>query len=242
MLLSATLLNVLGFPLPILEAGPADDKPAPDISRISIAHSDQLGWLALQAGVRPLMRSMGLYFEEAMNYLKPIFLNYAETPWDPASEGMDIIPEIWVRFFELDDAADTSGETTRSMDNKTPGHSPPIRRTIRSLVKVVASLRHVEPTPPNAFLYITFLAKTQREFRRLLLDGNEKALWLYGYWFGLLCRFEGVWWCRQRAWRDYTAILSWLQHLSLASIPGPEGEMWIEMMTELELAPYYVTH
>jgi len=67
-------------------------------------------------------------------------------------------------------------------------------------------------------------------------ERDERALQLFGYRLGLMCRFEGMWWCDKRVRRDYKAICMWLKLLHLTEQPGIEGEMWREMMEVFELA------
>jgi len=72
-----------------------------------------------------------------------------------------------------------------------------------------------------------------------LYDRNEKALWLFGYWLGLMCRFEGMWWSDKRAKRDFMAIGLWLKLRRLTERPGAEGEMWRRLMDEYYSAPVF---
>ena len=110
----------------------------------------------------------------------------------------------------------------------------------RSKVIILAKLRDLEPVHSNVFQNLKFLGKVQEEFRALLYQRDQRALWLFGYWFGLMCRFEGVWWCNKRVKRDYRAIRMWLQQLHLTERPGIRGEIWREMMKEFDWAPSLV--
>lgn len=66
------------------------------------------------------------------------------------------------------------------------------------------------------------------EFRALLCDRDERALWLLGYWLGLMSRFEGLWCCDKRVRRDYKAMRMWLEQAKVTIRPGVEGEHWID--------------
>jgi hypothetical protein len=81
-----------------------------------------------------------------------------------------------------------------------------------------------------------FLSKVHARLRGQLYEGDEKALWLFGYWLGIMCRYEGTWWCAGRMRRDYERVLGWLRELKLGERDGVEGESWREMMGELEMA------
>ncbi|KAI0132835.1 hypothetical protein BJ170DRAFT_706243 [Xylariales sp. AK1849] len=244
LLLGATLLGVLAFPLPSSESG-CGGGPHSSTSFIFSTRHDRLGWLTFQAGVRPLIRSMEPCFENSMNFLGHIFLSPRERSWLAPKHGLEEVPERWARFFGLIDTADfvseqMSRDSVLNGNNRANVRVLPLRDVFRAPVITAAHLGNVEPIPINAFLHISFLSKTHHEFRNLLYERDERALWLYGYWFGLMCRFEGLWWSQQRATRDYEAILLWLQQLRLTKRLGLEGALWREMMTELELAPNLV--
>jgi hypothetical protein len=132
----------------------------------------------------------------------------------------------------------TTCRTKTTTTTTTTTHTPSARCILCVPAHAAAHLRHVPPTPINTYIGLAFLAKTQREFRAR----DDRATWMCGYWCGLLCRFDAVWWCRQqRAWRDYAAVLAWLRLRRLRRFPlrpGAEGERWAEMMAELEMVPF----
>jgi hypothetical protein len=78
----------------------------------------------------------------------------------------------------------------------------------------------------------------QGEFRELIYHRDERALWLFGYWLGIMCRFKGMWWCERRVQRDYRAICLWLCKLRVTQRPGREGQLWGIMMDELQSATH----
>jgi len=228
LLLSAALLNMLAFALPESETG---DEPDPTTSWVFSPREDWLGWLALQAGLRPLLISMAAFLDKALALLCNVLSATEKENWAflNLGRGLKGLPERWIKLFELD-GADHGCEAASS----NPGD------VFRSPVAILAQLRDLEPVRSNVFQNLQFLGKIQSEFRALLYDRDERALWLFGYWLGLMCRFEGIWWCDKRVRRDYRAIHMWLEQLHLPERPGIEGEMWREMMKEFELVPICV--
>jgi hypothetical protein len=82
-----------------------------------------------------------------------------------------------------------------------------------------------------------FLTKIHGDLKSLLYNRDERALWLLGYWLGLMCRYEGIWWCERRVRRDYEAVRMRLYELHLGERAGVDGLYWKDMMQELEHAP-----
>ena len=64
-------------------------------------------------------------------------------------------------------------------------------------------------------------------------------MWLFGYWLGLMCRYDGIWWCERRVRRDYQAVRMFLDKLRLSERAGEDGLYWKDMMQELEQAPVF---
>jgi hypothetical protein len=248
LLLSAALLNVLAFTLPESETagggGGGGGEPDPSTSWVFSPRKDRLGWLALQAGLRPLLISMAAYLDKTLNFLGPIFLGAEKESWAfvGLGRGLEGVPERWIKVFELDgagcgygcEAAGSADAGNRAAARANPGD------VFRSPAMILAQLRDLEPVRLNVFKNLQFLGKVQLGFRALLYDRDERALWLFGYWLGLMCRFEGTWWCDKRVRRDYRAIRMWLEQLHLTERPGIEGEMWREMVKEFQWAPVFV--
>jgi hypothetical protein len=241
LLLSAALLNILAFALPeseIATGGSCGAEPDPSTSWVFSPREDRLGWLALQVGLRTLIRSMTAYLEESLSFLGPIFLGTEKESWafGGAGRSLEGIPERWIEIFELNHdtgTAKTMGGQYISAARRRPGD------VFRPPVAILVRLRDLEPTRKNVFKNLQFLGKMQPQFRAWLYERDERALWLFGYWLGLLCRFEGVWWCDMRVRRDYKAIVIFLEQLRLAKRTGAEGETWREMMKDLESAPVF---
>jgi hypothetical protein len=142
--------------------------------------------------------------------------------------GLNGIPDNWIKIFELDGSS--SGCDAKAAN---------ISAVLRPPVTILAQLRTLEPVQSNIFRSIQFLNKIHLDFRALLFERDERALWVFGYWLGLMCRYDGVWWCDKRVRRDYKAIYIWLEMLQLTKRRGDEGELWRQMMKELELAPVF---
>jgi hypothetical protein len=222
MLLSAVLLNILAFVLPPSDCpGEHDD---PSTSWIFNPNEGSLSWLAMQAGIRPLMLSMAGYLSNANAFLGLMLVG--DDQWtmrmSVSSYRVDIIPKVWLKAFELD-ADDCSS----------------LSYNFRTLLLVLAQLRCIPPSQVNIFRNLQFPGRLYAEFRSLLYDRDERVLWLLGYWLGLMRRCEKMWWYEQRVNRDYEAIRIWLYSLNLLQRPDTKGKVWREMMEDYELAPVW---
>ena len=239
LLLSSSLLNPLAFALPV---GESTD---PSLSWVFGSGDGRLGWLALQAGLRSLIVSMAPYLDGSLGVLGPIFFG---------SEGecrafrnmpgtLDTVPKLWRDFFELKEGVGTDCfcDTPYGLDkpeNRAGREEPGV--VFRPAVTMLALLRQLAPVRTNVFKYLQFLGKIHGNVRDLLLERDEKALWLIGYWTGLMCHFDQLWWCEERARRDYRAIHVWLEQQRLTERAGREGVVWKEMLEEYEAAPKYM--
>ena len=246
--LSAVLLNMLAFVLPESEIY---DKNAeePDVTRSWVFNSqeNQLGWLALQCGLRFLLKTKSPSIETSLGFLGLIFLGVEikEGAFLTAGHGTRRIPDTWMKVFGLDEqGVDCDGKTSllaRTEAGSRDGSSPPPSTEVFRLPAfALAQLRWLEPSGSNIFLNLMLLGKIQGEFRTLLIDRDERALWLFGYWLGLLCRFKDIWWAEKRANRDYAAILMWLKCYGNPQRHGIDTVLWRDMMGELELASILV--
>ncbi|KAH7322996.1 hypothetical protein B0I35DRAFT_476891 [Stachybotrys elegans] len=215
LILSAILLGQITFALPASET--ADDEHLdPRSSWVFDQGDSQLGWLDLQVGLHSLIASVAPYGGPALDFVSSIFIQDREDTWWGAQgeRPLRAMPSTWAHVLHF--------------DNEIPVHSQ---------ASALLDLRDTQPVAPNVFKALIFLGDIDQNFRQLLNTKDERALWMLGYWFGLLSRFEDVWWTRQRARRDHQAILMWLQQLNLGGRPGPQGQAWQAMMHELELAP-----
>ncbi|KAK9365017.1 hypothetical protein V1509DRAFT_676962 [Lipomyces kononenkoae] len=245
LMFSAMLLNMLAFTLPESETS-STGEPDLGTSWVFSTHEHRLGWLALQEGLRHVLRSTAAYLGQAMIFLGQVFLGPDNDPWVYSAfpHSLNGLPEKWIKFFKLENAAygcECGPAGSVEVVGASSGHSWTIARDKRgeilrpALVALLHSL-NAGPVGFNIFKYFPFLSKVHSEFRTLLYDRDEKALWLFGYWLGLMSRFEGLWWCDKRVNRDYKAIRLWLEQAHVTLRPGVEGEMWREMMEEFDKA------
>jgi hypothetical protein len=231
-LICAQLLNMLAFALP--DSEDSREELSPYSSWVFSPHKDRLGWLGLQAGVRPLVLSMGDRIVERIPYLSRILLGTEADRWtyQRMMHGpRDFVPRSWVRVFELDD--ELGGTCDFDKQRSSPGEV--YRAPITMLALLRQAAMHLPADEQNVFKDIQILGKLGPEFRALLYDRDERALWIFGYWLGLMSRFTEMWWCVKRVRRDYTAICVRLGELRLTERSGGEGELWRELLDELVL-------
>lgn len=225
LLLAALLLNMIAFTLPHLDNGVEDD---PKSSWVFSFKEDRLGWLALQAGLRPLSISLSAYTEKTVAFLDPIMFGHGKAGWRQIRkfQSLGIVPKSWIRALKLRNDS-FSCESNNANHNDIFGPA-----TI-----VLAYLRSIHPPQSMILLNLVFLMKIHGDLKSLLYDRDERALWLLGYWLGLMCRYEGIWWCERRVRRDYEAVRMQLHKLHLGERAGVDGLYWKDMMQELEHAP-----
>lgn len=138
-------------------------------------------------------------------------------------DGSAMVPSKWIEFFGLTNDRETGCDKT-----STAAHD-----VYRAPVILLARLREVAPQRRNVFKNIPFLSKVDRDFRALLHKKDEKALWIFGFWLGLMCRYESIWWCDESSRREYHSICVFLEQLKLDQRPGNEGKVWAAMLEEL---------
>lgn len=244
-ILGAVLLNLITFVLP------ADEDPAPAATAGTVAdlsmswvfseRTNRLDWLAVQFGLKPLLMETRLSRRGIS--LGPIF-DTADDQRGAFSKGGlgpdHRVPDVWLPAFGLppdQPCQDNQGES------QCP--SPPKRMQdwsaeemnqflFETPLRALAVIRNVEPVEANIYVYLQFAGTLEPEFRLRLYERDEKALWTFGYWLGLMCRFEYIWWCGRRVRRDFTAIVIWLRGCGVTARPGEEGLLWRAMIEDLE--------
>lgn len=207
LLLSAVILNMLSFMV-------SDDNDAvysdPYASWVFSPDPNRLGWLSLQAGLRPLLISMPAYLGQCIKFLDPIFIGPDQKTWlKPGPDTIQTVPKIWLKAFSKGDI---------------------LEEVYRGPLLVLAQLRHLEPHTHNVYHAIGFFFKVYPRFLELLFERDVKALWAFGYWLGLMCRFEGVWWWEKRVRCDYEAIKLWLLLTRIAD----QNPIWAVLIAELQ--------
>jgi hypothetical protein len=237
LLLCAALLNILAFALPPLghetqrNSVSSHDDGLNDSSIFSTSE-DHVGWLAPQAGVRPLLRSMAPYTDETLRFLDTVFTGNRDDKnitIRPVAYNLNRATPAWRRIFELEESRNDGSCGIPEGANSLAAHD-----IFQAPVRSVAWLRDLEPKQPNVFKHLMFLSKVHTHFRALLYQREERAVWLFGYWLGLMCRFKDMWWCGPRVRRDFAAVSGWLAAQRLPERLGVQGEKWKEMMGELE--------
>lgn len=216
LLFSAMLLNILTFPL--VESGANHDQSA---SWVFGPCDDLKGWLALQGGIKPLVMSASTQVYEIRRSIGETMFGCDENNWPTPNFDLDLstLPYAWIKAFNL--------ENSESVDD------------FGQPIAILRQLQYIEPLRSHVFRNLLFVWKMPLRFRTLLYSKDERALWLFGYWLGLLCRYKEAWWCEKRVQRDHQAICVFLNQLCLPDRAGSEGKIWRQMMNEIELAPVY---
>lgn len=223
LLTTAMIFNTLSFVLPAhedtLQCKVADTSQ----SWVFSPREDRLGWLAIEMGFKPLLKATRQY--RMGSALVPIFDASDDEERSLTTNGLSLseVPSTWLNVFGLRDAGI---------------HEPvdPEAWVFREPLRFVAEVRHLRPVSTNILRYVQFVGKLTAEFRNLLFIRDPRALWLFGYWLGLMCRFEKLWWLHRRPKRDFTAICQWLTDAGLSEQPGLKGVVWSEMISDLEQA------
>jgi hypothetical protein len=239
LLLSGALLHVLAFPLPSLEQNGSDTSPF-----LHSGSGDTIGWLILQAGLRLVLRSAGEYLHNAMDVLGPIFLGTRVTNHMMRTEGLESVPKLWIPFFDLAPRGSYAPQSQHVHEVGVAAARPIIgsvpdtswEAVVAPLIQA-SRLRYLQPIPSNIFHHFAFLAKMHPRFRLLLRRRDRRAMWLYGFWSGLMCRFENLWWAKDRSRRNHRAIISWFRKSRVTIPVGEEAFLWDRMISELEEAP-----
>jgi len=169
--------------------------------------------------------------EKTVRFLDPIMFGHRRVGWTTSRkpQSFDIVPESWIRAFKLKNSSSSCDSETDADPND----------SLRPAAIALAYLRGIDPQQSKIFLNLMFLTKIHGDFRLLLYKKDERAMWLFGYWLGLMCRYKGIWWCEQRVRRDYQAVCMFLDKLHLSERAGEDGLYWKDMMQELEQAPVF---
>ncbi|KAF2009107.1 hypothetical protein BU24DRAFT_90842 [Aaosphaeria arxii CBS 175.79] len=232
MVLSAILLNMLTFALTPAES---DEVRNNDNSASWIINNEEngLGWLVMQASLRVIMNSLMSKKVEILRFLGPIFSEDSKSwVFTQMHRGFEEIPGSWVKMFQLETQGDGCGP------DDLVGSPMRLSDVFGPSLIVLAHLKDLQPYPVNIYRHIQFLAKINPEIRRRMHNRDERALWMFGYWLGLVCKFRNIWWCEERARRDYETIRSYLIGKRLIERAGDEGEVWRKMMEQYETATF----
>jgi hypothetical protein len=231
---SGVLLNVLAFTLKD-ENGDAGSE-----------EDDRSGWLALQAGLRPLFHRL---IEAASNKIKgsmlhnlgQLFLGERKDSWNvppfshagPPTEPVPssgAIPASWKKVFGLD-SLNLATEDCAAVCNSPHAVFVP-------LLKTLSRLRNKDPAQSSVLMHFAVLSKMHPQFRCLLRDNEPRALWAFGYWVGLMRRFVdadsggALWWCEDRVRKDCAEMKWRLNRLGPMEIAGEVKDDWNLLMEE----------
>ena len=234
----------------------ADPDPDPRRSWVFSTHENRLGWLAIQMGLTPLLIATAPWRERSR--LGLLFANSDDErrTLSGSWQCLSRVPPAWLKLFGLNPKSRThpgfrgsgvvtpapvtpsgspsTSTTESSSDSATTETISEADRIFRAPLRVVAELRLMEANDRNLVQYFQFLGQLDNDFRLKLLERDEKALWLFGVWMGLLCRFPNVWWMRRRTRCDFRAIRLWLHLVGVGQRPGEEGQMWRTLLQDLD--------
>ncbi|CAM1506187.1 Fc.00g058280.m01.CDS01 [Cosmosporella sp. VM-42] len=210
LIMTAVFLNLLSFTF--------IEDPRISASWVFSSTKDRLVWLSIQLGLKPLLMTTEAFRDDSA--LQPMFeaSDDDQHTFRRDDVGLDGIPSHWLRL----------------LIPYTGSAGMPIDTIIfREPLRVLAQSRLLEPKPENILLYVQFIGKLDTDFFQLLYDKDNRALWMFGYWLGLLGRF-GSWWVRGRVERDYNAIVLYLNQQSAIN-HGDSGtnDIWQALMTDL---------
>ena len=182
---------------------------APAASWVFSTSPDRLCWLDMLLRFKKLEQATFQF--RASSVLQPI-LDAANAP---AAHDVDLdgVPAAWRRLIG---------------DRDAPGFDL-FAQPVRTLAELS---RHTEVTCFTALAYFGLVNKFKDGFRDLLLEREPRAMWVFGYWLGMLGRLK-IWWCTARVERDWAAVQSFLQQQQLDQLPGEDGQMWRALMEDL---------
>lgn len=164
---------------------------------------NRLGWFNLFLGMTPLLMATKEFHQDSL--LRYIF------------DASNIDAELEERACTLE----KSPAWSELCDGETMFDEP---------LEVLAMLKGLEANRSTLWLYASFFGRLDANFRDLLDNGDLRAMWIVGYWMGLLCRFDEMWWLHNMAKRDHKDIQIWLRN-------RVRGDMWAELMNDLRDAP-----
>ncbi len=211
LLITCMMLNLLTFSMDVsdepLQCWVFSDAP------------DRLNWFSINMGLKTLLLRTEEYRDNSL--LQALFTASDDKNGTFHGEGQKPlvdVPEHWKRLCGLSEDS--------HMDD-----------VFYEPIRVLAVVRKLPVSQESSFLYTSFFGKLDFEFRDLLAARDERATWMLAYWFGLLCRFVGIWWFHGKALNDYRGMYLWLERAGVRDRVGKDGEMWKALMADLKNAP-----
>jgi len=209
LLYTAVILNAINF-------ASVENPRNPAASWVFSNSADRLGWLDLQLRFKRLEEATAQFrdYDEPCKAISPQPASPVRESNSPGEEDADLVdvPESWRMLL---------GEKT-----------DPDHHCLREPVKLLAKLRVLEPDCAGSFAYLGLISKLDQRFRDLLYVRESRAMWVFGYWLGLIGRFS-IWWTVRRVERDWAAVRRFLRDQELDRRPGDEGRMWMALNSDL---------
>lgn len=242
LLLGGTLLNVTTFAAlqdaqrPGPETNVDYDKTSWIYNPLREERKAMIAWLPLLVGARPLLMTMPAHLRLSIHWVRDVFFDdYSESlRFAAAMTGSQAVPAAWATLFGLTGSSENENADVRI---EAPASCNNLCSPYYLAVTALAYLRHLEPTGSAVFQTFQFPPKLERDFLTLLYDRDERAVWLFGYWLGLMCRFEGFWWYNDYVKEMYQDILKWLEERLVDDTFSMKELEWCVLLDELRAAP-----
>lgn len=208
LVLTSVLMNVLTFS--------CIEYPTDITKSWLFTTNSQLSWFSVNLGLKALIhRTVAYQSNSVLQWLYSASDDNHGTFYGD-SEPLDIVPQHWKEVLGLDGTATSDA--------------------LYEPARFLAAIRAIEPTPESLPLYLNFMGAidVDFQFRGLLFRRDMRAVWLLGYWMGLLCRLD-CWWTRGRATLEWDATCVWME-LQVQQLEGDARDRWMGMMEELRTA------
>lgn len=208
-IISSMMFNLLSFAL--------DDDEDPSKSWVFSTSPDRLAWFSLSLGLAPVLMNTKQFHDKSV--LRTIFAasdDEQQTYHGDDPKPLSKVPAHWLQLCGLNHGSTNCDHVF---------YEP---------IRILTELCPIPVSNDSFFLYMSFFGKLGIEFRTLLEGDDECAMWLLGFWLGMLCRFDYIWWLSSRSRRDYRAICIWLDKRKVRRRGGAEGKMWRQLMVDLE--------
>lgn len=206
LVLTSMFLNMLSFA--------SVDRIDPLASWVFNKSPDTMNWFSLGLGLKPLLLATRDFREDAIVRWACDASTNVEYTSSSDALSLDSVPSSWLALCGLEQH-----------------HTDPAN-VFSEPLRLLASLKTLEPKREHFFMYLDFFGTLDVGFRRLLEEEEETAMWILGMWFGLLCRYD-IWFFRAKVRTDYYAINLWLEHRGVTRRPGRDGEMWTGLMADI---------
>jgi hypothetical protein len=218
LLLTSMMLNTLTFAFV--------DDAACSTSWVSSDQADRLGWLSLQLGLKPLLLATKPFHERSI--LQPIFIASDDEHKTFSAEGVsaDRVPEVWLKVL-------CGKAWGQNICGEKPKGEDALGQYLHEPTRILSEIRRLQPSGENVLLFVQFVRKLDYEFLAMLFDRDERALWVMGYWLGLLGRLD-MWWSKLRVARDWMAIRNFLLEKGVCRRKGEYGRMWRQLMNDYD--------